>query len=306
MTVCISSRVFRAAVASAVVLLAIIGCKSSTKEDSGSVSAKHVRTVKGFDVLESVLAAPDGKTVYVSNVQDTGRGPWASDGEAFISRLKPDGKIVALKWLKSEPDAVMNSPKGMCMLEDVLYVADMTRVLRIGVVEDGSPQWRKPIDVDGARMLNDTATDGRAVYVSDTGTGKVHRIDPESGRQTLVKAPVGVNGITFHGGKMYGVSWPKHDVYELDATGKKGPEAFGLGEHFESLDGIEVMSDGTFVVADFSGGKVCAISPDKTTVTTLIDDLTTPADIGLDRRNNVLYVPMFKDKEVGVYKLKKN
>jgi hypothetical protein len=130
--------------------------------------------------------------------------------------------------------------------------------------------------------------------------GVVYRMDGQG--VTRIKAPAGVNGITFFKGKMFAVSWTQHDVYELDPTGKGDPVPFGLAVHFRTLDGIEVLDDGTFIVSDLTGDRVATISPDRKTVRTLID-LKTPADIGLDVARRLLYVPQFEENCVAVYRL---
>ena len=91
-------------------------------------------------------------------------------------------------------------------------------------------------------------------------------------------------------------------VYELDPSGDNPPVAFGLAEHFTNLDGIEVLDDGTFIVSDFKGNKVCSISADRKTVETLAE-LDSPADIGIDRSRNLLYVPQFMQNKAVIYKL---
>ena len=103
---------------------------------------------------------------------------------------------------------------------------------------------------------------------------------------------------------MFGVSWDLHEIDELDPSGGKAPVAFGLAEHFTNLDGIEVVEDGTFIVSDFMGNKVCAISPDRASVTTLAE-LDTPADIGLNRTDGLLYVPQLTQDKVAVYRIRK-
>jgi hypothetical protein len=78
--------------------------------------------------------------------------------------------------------------------------------------------------------------------------------------------------------------------------------AFGLDRHFTNLDGIEVLDDGTFVVSDFTGNKVCTIPPDRSRVDTLVET-PTPADIGLNRKAGLLYVPQFTSDTLSVYRL---
>jgi hypothetical protein len=101
---------------------------------------------------------------------------------------------------------------------------------------------------------------------------------------------------------MFGVSWGLHEVYELDPAGKEEPKPFGLAKHFKGLDGIEVLDDGTFIVTDFVGGKVCTISPDRKTVHEIIA-VHSAADIGLDRQRRMLYVPSLMSNAVSAYKL---
>jgi hypothetical protein len=264
---------------------------------------KEVKALEGFQVPECVLVAPDGQSVYVSNVvAATSPGPagpyWTADGTGSISLLKSDGSVVNLKWVDSGEALKLDQPKGMCIVGDDLYVADGAVVRVIALRRDLHPP--RTIQVPGARRLNDMATDGKSAYVSDTEAGVVYRL--REGGQDVIKAPASVNGITFAQGRMFAVSWDLHEVYELDPEGKKEPVAFGVAAQFSNLDGIEALADGTLVVSDFTGNKVCAVSPDRKTVRTLVQ-VETPADIGLDRQRNWLWVPQFMKDRVRVYQL---
>lgn len=284
-------------------LAAAAGCRTSAPPapeppaGAGKWTAQVVAVAEGFKTPESVLADADAGVAYVANVDTDSAGPWEDDGKGFISRLRPDGKLDALRWRDATADAPLNGPKGMCLLGGVLYVADITRVMSFSLA-DGKA---KRIDVPGARRLNDAATDGKSVYVSDTGVGKIYRLDK---KPVALKAPPSVNGITFRKGKMFAVSWGAHDVYELDPAGQADPKPFGLAKRFRSLDGIEVLDDGTLIVSDFLGGEVCAIQPDRKTVTTLCK-IRSPADIGLDRKRMLLYVPSFEANKVHVLRLER-
>lgn len=259
--------------------------------------AREIAVISQMKVPECTYVDPKSGAVFVSNMDTATQAYWADDGAASISILRPRGEPYAMRWQEPRPDAPLHSPKGMCVFEGVLYVADNTRVVGYPVIEEATP--RKLMGPDG-RRLNDMATDGKAVYVSDTVAGVVYRMDSEG--ITRVKAPEGVNGITFFKGKMFAVSWTLHDVYELDPTGKADPVPFGLAVHFQTLDGIEVLDDGTFLVSDLKGNRVVTISPDRTTVRTLVE-LKTPADIGLDMARRLLYVPQFEENCVAVYRL---
>lgn len=260
-------------------------------------TAQEVALVARLQSPECALVDRTSGAVFVSNMDTATRQYWADDGTGFISFLRPGGTPVRMRWQESKADAPLNSPKGMCILEGVLYVADNTRVVGYPVTDEAEV---RPLMGPAGRRLNDMASDGVSVYVSDTEAGAVYRLDREG--VTRIKAPAGVNGITFFKGKMFAVSWDLHEVYELDPTGKGDPVPFGLAVHFTTPDGIEVLDDGTFLVSDMQGNRVVTISADRKTVQPLIA-VRMPADIGLDIARRLLYVPQLEDNCVSIYKL---
>lgn len=260
---------------------------------------KEVRVVEGFHVPECVYADTAAGAVYVSNIETDDGGYWNNDRKGHIARLTSDGEITEARWLNSTPEATINAPKGMCRLGDFLYFTDNSRLMRVSVRQQGGAP--EEIQMPEARMLNDLATDGKYAYVSDMGLGRVYRVD-ETGNVMRFAALPGANGLTCHEGRLYGVSWDQHDVFELDPQGKEPAKPLGLAAHFSSLDGIEALHDGSLLVSDFVGNKVCLISPDRKTVSTLME-LESPADIGLDRKRGLLYVPQFMKDRVVIYRL---
>ncbi len=268
---------------------------------AGGWSVEKIATVEtGLVAPESILPDPTTGQIFVSNIDTQTQGYWEADGRGFISLLNPDGSIKTLRWLESRPDAELNAPKGMCVLNGKLYMADITTLKRCDAATGQNPEHTKL----SGRQLNDVATDGSVVWVSDTAGGKLFKVSPSEGLSE-VKSPPSPNGVTCWQGKVFAVSWGAHDIYEIDPTGQQDPVPFGLAEHFKTLDGIEVLDDGTFIVSDFEGGKVCAVSPDRKTVTTLAE-LTTPADIGVDRKAGLLFVPQLTVNKAVIYKLIKN
>lgn len=282
------------------VVLAVCAFVSCAQQRQVQSPLVPVTVLEGFDVPECAVVDPQTGFIYVSNIEATPETYWSDNGKGFISRLGPDGTMDALRWIDSRPEFVLNSPKGMCILDGRLYVADNTRIL-VFALDSGRPL--RALAVDGAERLNDMATDGRHVYVSDTQAGRILRVDTGGqGRHETVAELEGVNGITFDGERMYAVSWDLHEVYEIDRSGQQPPRPFGLAEHFVNLDGIEVLDDGSFIVSDFVGNRVVRISRDRRTVTTLAE-LQTPADIGLDRANRRLFVPQLTVDKLAVYHL---
>lgn len=251
-------------------------------------AANVVAEAEGFAIPESVCPAGDG-TVFISNIDAAKDKYWDDDGKGYISRA--DAKTLEIleeRWADG-----FNGPKGMCIFGDQLWVADNARIIAVSLAD---PAQREVFEPEDAGQINDLATDGEIIYASDTTKSKIHRI---KGSELIdpIPAPKGVNGITFDESQMWAVSWDLHEIYRIDPTGTEPPEAIGTAEHFESLDGIEVLPDGALVVSDFPGNKVCTVDPEALTVTT-IAELPSPADIGLDREAGILYVPTFDANKV--------
>jgi DNA-binding beta-propeller fold protein YncE len=194
----------------------------------------------------------------------------------------------------------LHAPKGITLHENAVWVTDNQRVVRYALDGDATGEVSA---IDGAKHLNDLASDGEAVYVSDSKRNTVHKLT-ESGVQGRVPAPRGINGLTLHKGALLGVSFATGEVYRLDKQGQAPPQPMGLADRFTALDGIEALADGTLIVSDFKGGRVAAISPAHDTVKTLAE-MKTPADFGIDRDNDLLYVPSLRGNFVRVYRLQR-
>jgi len=271
-------------------LPALTGCSEAWK-------AQQITATGQLAVPECTLVDAMTGKVYVSNMDTDAGEYWADDGKGSIALLAPGGTPMNLRWQVSTKEVPIHSPKGMAIFQGVLYVADNTRVLGFPLTD---AKGVKPLQGPKGRHLNDVATDGQAVYVSDTAAGVVYRMAKDG--VTRVKAPAGVNGITCFKGSLYAVSWDLHEVYQLDPTGEGDPVPMGLAHEFKTPDGIEVLDDGTILVSDMHGNRVAAIAPDRKHVYTLVG-LETPADIGLDRERRLLYIPQFERDCVTVCRL---
>lgn len=268
---------------------------------AGAASAQWVLSqqpllrVGQMQVPESVCLDPATKLLYVSNIVGEG---WEKDFSGFITRLKPDGSVDVLRWREGTADAVLSAPKGMCVLKGSLYVADIDMVHRFALEGDAG----QTLVVPGAERLNDLCTDGESVYASDTNTGKVWKLSADLSQASSFDGVPSINGITVAEDRFYAVSWDEPDVYELDPTGAKPARAFGVGKGFTNLDGIEVLADGCMVISDFTGNKIGLVAADGKSAKVILETKT-PADIGLDREGDKLYIPEFYGTEVTVHKL---
>ena len=276
-------------------LLLVVGCQSVS---SRHWTAEALAESDGFQVPECTL--PVDRGVIVSNIVGTPETYWSDDGRGYLSLLDRRGKVIHKVFLDKGNELLLHSPKGMAVLDGFLYFTDNARLLRCSL--DRPSASLEQLAIEPATKLNDVAADDRFVWISDTAEGRVWRYDPTSDSTTAIPAPKGVNGVTSWRGKVFAVSWTEHDLYELDPRGENPPSPFGLAEHFTNLDGIEVLDDGTFLVSDFMGHKISLVSPNRKQVRTLIE-IKSPADVGVDRRRGVLYVPQFKHDRIAVYRL---
>jgi hypothetical protein len=263
---------------------------------------EKVATVEGLAVPECAAVVGETGDVLISNIDAPAEGADdrynTDDGKGFITRLDTGGKLVAGRWVDSQINAPLNSIKGVCVLKGVVYACDVNHVRRMSI-ETG--QALEPIIIHGAKFLNDAATDGKYVYVSDTTTNKIHRLDGD--KITDIPGPPSANGIAFSGGKMFVNSWEAHEIYEVDLDGIIPPKPFGLADHFGGLDGMDILSDGTFIVSDLKNNKIVLIGADRKRLRTLLEIKGGPADFGIDHARGLLYIPLIWDNALAIYKL---
>lgn len=278
----------------------VLGCQKKDPNllKSNTLNLEFLKEIEGFHVPECFVVDESTGNIYVSNVATSTEGYWQDDHEGFISLLDHNGNIKELKWLTGTEKMPIHAPKGMTILDGYLYFADNSKLKRVLLTDVDTIEV---FDLPATKNLNDLATDGESIWVTETALSKIYRVDTE-GNYREIPAPQSINGITCWKGLLFGVSWDLHEVYELDPTGTKAPIPFGVAEYFTNLDGIEVLDDGTLIVSDFNGNKVAAIDDDRKTVTVLAE-VKSAADIGIDRERQLLYVPMFLTTKASVYKI---
>ena len=136
------------------------------------------------DLPESVLLDTTRHILYASQM---GINPDDKDGIGGIAKISLDGKNVDTSWISG-----LNSPKGLGMFKNKLYAADLSDV---DVIDIDKGKVLKIIPIEGAKFLNDiTVSDDGIVYVSDSKTHKVHRIENYTPTVYLENID-GVNGL---------------------------------------------------------------------------------------------------------------
>ena len=236
---------------------------------------------------ESVL--PIGKELYVSLIDGAG---WDADGKGGIGILNKKGKILNDKWVTG-----LNAPKGMALVSGVLYVADITEIVSVDFKTGNILKKHK---IDGAIALNDiTADEKGTVYVSDSRAGKV--LTYKNGEaKVLLENLKDVNGLKWHNNKLYITA--NNAFLEYTPETKTQREICKLEN---GGDGVEPYKDGFFVTSwlgylyhvDANGNR-------KTLRETHQTNKFKTADIGLDQKKGILYIPTFFGNTVEAWKIK--
>ncbi len=259
------------------------------------VSAQQLKLVKKWEtdttlkVPESVLYDAGNKVLYVANIEGQ---PGEKDGKGSIGKVGLDGEIIAASWV-----AGLNAPKGMALFNNTLWVSDIDEMVAIDITT-GTVTSR--ILIDSAMFLNDVTADIKGIiYVSDSRTKKVHRI--ENGMSTIFLENLqGPNGLLFYQNALYVLDDGGMYKVENDKSLKKIADGMEGG-----TDGIEHVKGEDFIVSCW-GGVVYYIKGDGTKETLLDtrEQKINSADIGYDAKNRIVFVPTFWKNNVVAYELK--
>ncbi len=264
--------------------------------------------VGGFSTPESVLYDARADVYLVSNINGS---PTAADDNGFISRVAPDGRVLDLKWIDgARPDVRLNAPKGMAAAGDLLYVSDITAV-RMFDRRTGEP--RGSVVILGSTFVNDLAAgrDG-VVYITDTGvrpdfspsgTDAIYRL--AGGQVSVVAKSTDLNhpnGIAvLPDGTLVVVTFtPEGELYTVGPDGtRRNVRRLPAG----NLDGVEVLPDGALLVSSWGAAAVFRVERDGT-VSTVVGNVPSPADIGYDSRRQRVLIPLFTENRIVIHPLR--
>ena len=266
-------------------LLIVIGAHKSYAQTHQLEKLWETDTV--IRVPESVLPDLKKGILYVSEIDGN---PNAVDGKGGVAKITADGKIIDLDFTTG-----LNAPKGLGRFGNELYAADLSEVI---VIDINTGKVKKKIVIDSAKALNDITVDDKGVvYVSDSKTKKIHRI--ENGHaSTFLTNVSGVNGLKAIGTDLYILGGPK--FMKADSQGNLTQIAMlSCGG-----DGLEPVGNGDFLVTCWSGHIFYVAGDGK--IETLLDtqeQKINTADLAYDTVKHILYVPTFWGKKVMAFKL---
>lgn len=238
-------------------------------------------------VPESVLPVKGGY-LYVTLIDGQ---PWGADGKGGVAKMKEDGSEINQQWITG-----LNAPKGMALVGNKLYVADITEVVVIDVTK-GKVETK--IAVPESVALNDVTADNKGtIYVSDSRTGRLHSITNNKPAMYMENMP-GINGVKWTDNKLYILSGKEF----LSVDENKNRKLLATLE--QGGDGLEPVGNGDFIATSWIGYVYYIHANGQVDV--LLDthlEKKNTADIGYDAGKKIIYLPTFNGKQVIAFKLK--
>lgn len=294
-------------------LAAAIDTAAPVPPPPAAPGATRQLTVAGFSTPESVLHDSTQDIYFVSNINGS---PTAKDNNGFISRVRPDGAVENLKFIEGGRGGVtLNAPKGLALLGDTLWVADID-IVRAFDTRSGAPVDSVKLDSAGAVFLNDIAIAMTgAIYITDTGIrfddvgnvlhpgpDRVFRIGPDRKMTVVVRGDsLGwPNGIALDplGRRFIIVSFGPAKTVLAWKPGDRAPRVIARGAG--GFDGVEVI-DGKVVVSSWADSSITRF--DSTQSTKIITGVPSPADIGYDAKRKRVLIPLLTANRVEVWQL---
>jgi DNA-binding beta-propeller fold protein YncE len=266
------------------------------------ISLEQIWETDGLNNPESVVYDARSGTIYVSNVNGAAGD---KDGNGFISRLAPDGKMLDKEWVKG-----LNAPKGLALSGGKLYTADIDTLVEIDIATAAITHRYQVAD---AKFLNDVAAAPNGdIYVSDMSMNRIHLL--HDGKFSIwLESPdlLNPNGVLVQGKYLVVGAWGvMTDGFNTKVPGHllkislrdKSIKNIGNGLPVGNLDGVEPYQDDGYLVTDWMAGKLMYITTSGAVTDLLLlkqgtADLTYVPDLDL------VLLPMMNSNKLTAYKI---
>jgi DNA-binding beta-propeller fold protein YncE len=246
------------------------------------------RTDKVFKSPESVLYDAHSNKIFVSNINGNSGD---RDGNGFISKLNADGSVKKLYWVSG-----LNAPKGMAILKNKLYIADIDTIVVINIKKS---KVEKKYHVPGAVFLNDVAAARNGdLFISDSRGNKIYRL--KSGKVTTWIDDYDferVNGLFIEKDTLFTGSNVIHKI------NTKTKQITVVQDDCGGIDGLEKDSRGNFIFSNWVGRIFYRKDNGVVKLLDCTEKKINTADISFARKLNLLLVPTFLDNRLIAYRL---
>jgi len=261
-------------------------------------TATETWRLSGFKFPESVILDKANNRLIVSNMATFGAEAGA---DGYLSVVSPAGKLVTEQWVSG-----LHDPKGMAIIGESLFVADSDGLVEIGL---GDGAIANVYPAPEAKLLNDVATDGTDVYVSDLVGQSIYRLSNGSIENWLSTEDLHYpNGLLFDDDRLIlgsmGIgmqpdfSFTTKGGLQLVDIASKGVVQFAGASELSQTDGVARIGD-WLIFDDNPAGVIYAYADDKAVpIATLV-----PGTADLYAEGNMLYVPLTQTGELVALKV---
>lgn len=294
--------------------LAAFAALACAEKPAAVADAPMAVVSEGLSTPESVLWDATRNVWYVSNINGS---PLDKDDNGYILRLSADGaKLDSVPFINgADADITLNAPKGLALVGDTLWVADIDAV-RAFDVTTGNTVTTLELGAQNATFLNDVAVGGDGtIYITDSGIifnadgsvshpgkSRIFALTGRNAREAVVlPAESAANGLTFDAAnnRWLIVGFNSPSIFAWTA-GSDSVSVLGSGPG--GGDGIVILNDGRALYSTWADSSLYVFAD--STSTKLRGGLNAPADIGYDARRNIVAVPLFSDNRVEFWQLK--
>jgi streptogramin lyase len=252
-----------------------------------------------FDAPESAYWYAAGKHWFVSS---SGGQEVKKDGIGWVTKVDENGKPMGAKFVEG-----LNSPHGMVVVKDKLYIAD-TDVLHEINAQTGEKIAAHPLPE--CKYANDVTADSKGlIFISDFKGNKIYTFDTTNQKAQVwleseeLEQP---NGLFVQGGQLIVGTWgPIKDwnTYESSHPGSlksidiktKKMKMIPGGQRIGNLDGVVKVGE-AFYVSDFMSGSVLKVHSGKKQV--VLSDIVGIADIGYSRDTKTILLPVYTNNTI--------
>lgn len=287
----------------------LLACGAAALMGALPLSAQKVSVAweltEGIKAPESAYFHAKSGVIYLSQIGEGGGK--AKDGDGWISKITPDGRVISDKWFTG-----LHAPKGMRASNGILWVADIDRLVGIYLANG---KTARVYNIPGAKFLNDVATGPRGtIFVSDMPASKIYQV--RGGRVTVaaqgekLDCPNGLLGV---GNSLIIAGWGKgiNENFEVKTPGRllsldlRSKDVTAITKApTGNLDGVELDGRGGYFVTDWVAGVLFHISSRGVTRKVLELPKGT-ADIAYIVEKKLLILPQMLENTVTAYDMSK-
>lgn len=257
----------------------------------------------GFSNPYGVAVDPRTGDIFVSNMNGPGD---AKNDNGFISKLSSDGKIVQKKFIDGISGLVeLNAPKGMAVIGNFLYVADIDAI-RVFDVTTAKSLFTVNFGKYPIKHFYDLAIGpDAALYVTDGLANTVYRIDVMKEHRVTVfikdEALDQPHGLAWFSTRQLFLvgGWKAQDVFAFDKFGKRQP----MPEiSIPTVEGITVDSKGHVYIASTSMASIYRMALSGA-IFPFINGVDSPIGMAVHQKNKKLLVVSYRRSSLISYPL---